>query len=287
MQINSREQGRSLDRGERKASGGLCPAKCGIVGLRPLFKESLALMRGQTIANVNPRCAHSTSPEGCAHCTVRLVSVCAALSTAELVEIEAMSQSTTVPAKGTLAVEHEPADYVFTITEGMARLVRLLPDGRRQIVGFALPGDFLGLALLDSYDFTAEAIINTRVCRFPRREFVAYVDRKPHLLRRLHEFAAHELSLAQDQMVLLGRRTAEERLAAFFLTLHDRWRRLGHVSVTLQLPMGRQDIADYLGLTIETVSRTFTKLVKAKTIVIVPDGVRLLRPDHLQELTAA
>lgn len=134
---------------------------------------------------------------------------------------------------------------------------------------------------------TAEAITPVKVCRFLRSSFLSYIDGKPHLLRRLHEFAGHELSLAQDQMLLLGRKTAEEKVAAFLVNLQARYARIGPMSVTVALPMGRQDIADYLGLTIETVSRTLTKLAREKTILIVPDGVRLLSAERLDHLTAA
>jgi CRP/FNR family transcriptional regulator len=162
-----------------------------------------------------------------------------------------------------------------------------LADGRRQVVGFALPGDFLGLALMDRYGVTAEAVSETKVCSFARSAFLGYVDSRPHLLRRLHEFAGHELSLAQDQMLLLGRRTAEEKVAAFLLNLQMRYGRIGKISVNVPLPMSRQDIADYLGLTIETVSRTLTKLAREKALLIVPDGVRLLSAERLEQLAAA
>jgi CRP/FNR family transcriptional regulator len=217
---------------------------------------------------------------------VRLVSVCAALSPAELQEMETMSHGGRDAAREVLASQGAAAENVFTVTEGVVRLYRLLADGRRQVLGFALPGDFLGLSLFDVYGFSADAVTDTTVCRFPRKAFVSYVDQRPHLMRRLHEFASHELSLAQDQMVLLGRRNADERVAAFLIALRDRLRRLGHSSPSLPVPMSRQDIADYLGLTIETVSRTFTKLAKAKFIVIVPDGVRLLRENMLEQLAA-
>lgn len=175
----------------------------------------------------------------------------------------------------------------MALDDGVVRLYKSLPDGRRQIMGFALPGDFLGLALMDRYGVTAEAITPVKVCRFQRSSFVSFIDDKPHLLRRLHEFAGHELSLAQDQMLLLGRKTAEEKVAAFLINLQARFARIGPMSVTIALPMGRQDIADYLGLTIETVSRTLTKLARDKTILIVPDGVRLLSSERLDHLTAA
>ena len=125
-----------------------------------------------------------------------------------------------------------------------------------------------------------------KVCRFARSTFLACIEGKPHLLRRLHEFAGHELSLAQDQMLLLGRRTAEEKVAAFLINLQARYARIGAASVTVPLPMSRQDIADYLGLTIETVSRSLTKMARAKSLVIVPDGVRLVARETLERLVA-
>jgi CRP/FNR family transcriptional regulator len=204
-----------------------------------------------------------------------------------LLALEAMAGDTAFAAKETLFIQGEEADAVYTITAGMARLYKLLPDGRRQIVGFALPGDFLGLAMRERYGFSADAVEPIVACRFSRRAYSAFVDARPHLLRRLHEFATHELTLAQDQMMLLGRRTAEEKLVSFLLHMRDRWARLGRASATVPLPMSRQDIADFLGLTIETVSRTFTKLAKDKAIAIVPDGVRLMNLERLETLAAA
>lgn len=243
-------------------------------------------MGQQPIASLRACVHYDAEARSCAECSVRLISVCSALSPAELQEMETMSHAGRYAAREVLVSQGTAADNVFTVTEGVVRLYRLLSDGRRQVLGFALPGDFLGLSLFDVYGFSADAVTDTNVCRFPRKSFVSYVDQRPHLMRRLHEFASHELSLAQDQMVLLGRRTAEERVAAFLIALRDRLKRLGHTSPSLPIPMGRQDIADYLGLTIETVSRTFTKLTKAKSIVVVPDGVRLLQESELEQLAA-
>jgi len=234
-----------------------------------------------------PDCKHGRSVNGCDDCKVRLFSVCAVLDPAELEQLDELSHVKIFAPKTMLFDQDAMAGSVFNVTEGIVRLYKSLPDGRRQIVGFALPGDFLGLALMDRYGMAAEAVTQVKVCRFARPAFVTYVDGKPHLLRRLHEFAGHELSLAQDQMLLLGRRTAEEKVAAFLLNLQTRYRRIGSTSVTVPLPMSRQDIADYLGLTIETVSRTLTKLAKEKVLVVVPDGVRLLSLDRLDQLAAA
>ena len=218
---------------------------------------------------------------------MRLISVCAALEPEELLTLEQMAQPAEFPARETLFLQGDEADSVYNITQGVARLYKLLPDGRRQIVGFALPGDFLGLAMRERYGFSADAVELIVACRFARTAYSALVDEKPHLLRRLHEFATHELTLAQDQMMLLGRRTAEEKVVSFLLLMRGRWAKLGRPSVTVPLPMSRQDIADFLGLTIETVSRTFTKLAKDRTIVIVPDGVRLMNLERLESLAAA
>src|SRR4030095_16325119 len=99
--------------------------------------------------------------------------------------------------------------------------------------GFLWPGCLLGLALSDRYPFSADAVEPVTACRFARGAFSALVDEKPHLLRRLHEAATHELGLAHDHMVLLGRRTAEEKVAAFVIGLRERWRRLGGSLVTI------------------------------------------------------
>lgn len=240
-----------------------------------------------TCAGEKGDCKHGRSENGCDDCKVRLFSVCGALEPSELDELDRISQVKNFAAKTMLFDQGALAGSVFNVTEGTVRLYKSLPDGRRQIVGFALPGDFLGLALMDRYGVAAEAVTPVRVCRFSRAAFLSYVDGKPHLLRRLHEFAGHELSLAQDQMLLLGRRTADEKVAAFLLNLQARYGRIGSMSVNVPLPMSRQDIADYLGLTIETVSRTLTKLAKEKALVVVPDGVRLLSIDRLDQLTAA
>jgi CRP/FNR family transcriptional regulator, anaerobic regulatory protein len=232
-------------------------------------------------------CKHGRSANGCDDCKVRLFSVCGALEASELDELDRISQSKTFAPNAMLFEQGAIAGSVFNVTDGIVRLYKSLPDGRRQIVGFALPGDFLGLALMDRYGVAAEAVTNVRACRFARTAFLGFVDDKPHLLRRLHEFAGHELSLAQDQMLLLGRRSAEEKVAAFLLNLQKRYGRIGAMSVTVPLPMTRQDIADYLGLTIETVSRTFAKFAREKIIINVPDGVRLTGIERLDQLTAA
>ena len=114
-----------------------------------------------------------------------------------------------------------------------------------------------------------------------------FVADKPHLLRRINELVIRELGQAQDHMVLLGRRSAEEKVASFLVGWRVRLARLGDATNTLPLPMGRQDIADFLGLTIETVSRTLTRLERDGVIEIVPGGIRLVDLERVEVLAAA
>ncbi len=187
----------------------------------------LMSVSGQCVASEKSACKHNRGESGCAECSVRLISVCGALELSELEALERISHVTAFAPKAMLFDQGALANHVFNVTEGVVRLYKSLPDGRRQIMGFALPGDFLGLALMDRYGVTAEAVTPVRVCRFGRPAFLSYVDDKPHLLRRLHEFAGHELSLAQDQMLLLGRKTAEEKVAAFLINMQSRYSRTG------------------------------------------------------------
>lgn len=231
-------------------------------------------------------CGHASVLD-CHHCQVRNLSVCSALDPEEIDELHRYGRTINVTAKSTLFEQDESADNVFNLTAGAVRLYKLLPDGRRQVVGFALPGDFLGLAMSEQNVFSADALTQVTACQFSRNTFSDLLDRKPKLLRRLHDIASHELSLAQDQMVILGRRTAEEKIAAFLIGLRNRWAKVNGASVHVPLPMTRQDIGDFLGLTVETVSRMLTRFARDKAIVIVPDGVRLLDVERMERLAAS
>lgn len=223
----------------------------------------------------------------CAECGVRNVSVCAALQPDELDALNRLSDKARFEPKETLFMQGDEAAAVYNVTCGTLRLYKLLPDGRRQIVGFLLPGDFIGLSLSERYGFSADAIDHVTACRFDRSAFVGFVDSKPHLLRRLHEAATHELTVAQDHMVLLGRRTADEKVASFLLTMRERLRRLGGSAITIPLPMTRQDLADHLGLTLETVSRIVSRFARDKIVLVVPDGLRIMDPERLEAIGAS
>ena len=184
----------------------------------------------------------------------------------------------------TIFDQDEPAANVLNITSGAVRLSKLLADGHRQVLGFALPGDFLGLSMSERNAFSADTLVATTACRFSRERFSILLDNKPHLLRRLHTMVSHELSLAQDQMVILGRRSAEQRMAAFLVTMSERWNRISGAKAYVPLPMTRRDIGDFLGITVETASRQITQFARQKVLVVAPDGVRLLDASRLERI---
>lgn len=218
----------------------------------------------------------------CEACEVRDIAVCGALAVGQLPALSAIAAGRRLEAGRTLFQEGDAADDVFTVTAGTLKLFKLMSDGRRQITGYLLPGDFLGLAYGDTYVFSAEAISDSTLCRFPRQQFLRLLDQFPAMEQELLGRASSELAAAQEQMLLLGRKTARERLATFILGLATRID--AGRGASLRLPLNRTDIADFLGLTIETVSRTFTQLRK-EGLIAVPDKqhVVLLAPQALEE----
>jgi CRP/FNR family nitrogen fixation transcriptional regulator len=152
--------------------------------------------------------------------------------------------------------EGEPAEYVYQVIRGGVRSYKLLNDGRRQIGAFHLPGDVFGLESGSAHRLTAEAIVETTVRMVKRRALEAAAKSDVEVACTLWRMTATELRHAEDLMLLLGRKTAAERVATFLLEMDRRISTAGMFA----LPMGRGDIADYLGLTLETVSRTLSQL---------------------------
>lgn len=154
------------------------------------------------------------------------------------------------------------AQHIFEITEGVLRIFTIIGDGRRVITGFLYAGDMVGLSLKNVYLYSAEAVTPVKVRRLTRKAFQDAIENSPELRPQLFSLMCDEMAAAQDQMVLLSRKSAEERLCSFLLMIGRRQSCSHEVPRTVELPMSRQDIADYLGLTIETVSRTVTKLIQ-------------------------
>jgi CRP-like cAMP-binding protein len=168
--------------------------------------------------------------------------------------------------------ENEPADYLYKIVSGTVRTYKVLIDGRRQVGAFYLPGDMFGLETGNEHSFSAEAISDCKIIVIKRSAVLALAARDNEVARQMWELTARELHRVQEHSLVLIK-SAEERVAGFLLEMAER----GAGSGTVELPMSRQDIADYLGLTIETISRTLKHLEDAATIEVAKRRSILLR----------
>ena len=167
--------------------------------------------------------------------------------------------------------ENEPADYLYKVVSGSVRTYKILSDGRRQVGGFYLPGDIFGLEFADEHTLSAEAISDAKVLVVKSSALSALAARDPSVAQQLFALTGRELHRVQDRILLLIK-NARERVASFLLEMAER----ASENNTIELPMSRQDIADYLGLTIETVSRTLTSLETASAIEVSPSSRRIV-----------
>jgi CRP/FNR family transcriptional regulator len=172
------------------------------------------------------------------------------------------AQVRVVERKEHVFLEGDDATHIFKVEAGHVCIYRLLADGRRQIVDFAFAGDFIGLGANGQHTTNAQASERTRLRSIRASELRNVVRENPRLGLELYEAMSNELSAARELLVSVCQRTAQERVAGFLLAIAQRNARRGEDASCVVLPMTRTDIADYLGLTIETVSRTFTKLRK-------------------------
>ncbi|MEX1152424.1 helix-turn-helix domain-containing protein [Parvibaculum sp.] len=159
------------------------------------------------------------------------------------------------------------AMFSYRVASGAVRLCKLFSDGRRQIADFCLPNDYFGFAWTDEYALTAEAVSDVVLVRYPRKQIERLEQVSSSLREHLTALLHRNLSSAQDHILMLGRQTVRERVASFLLLMLKRQGYEGSNGDRLDLPMGRQDIADYLGLTIETVCRALSDLKRAGIIV--------------------
>lgn len=183
-----------------------------------------------------------------------------------------------------LFFEGDAAKHLFEVVEGSLRIFKIISDGRRVITGFLHAGDIIGVSLKDRYLYSAETVTDTRIRRISRKSFDAEVANSPDLRPEVFARLCDEMAAAQEQMVLLSRKNAEERVCSF---LRKELLRVceERADLVIELPMTRLDIADYLGLTIETVSRTMTKLNNKG--IVAPAGrhsIRILKRSALTQL---
>lgn len=166
--------------------------------------------------------------------------------------------------------EKEAAEYVYQVKSGAVRSYKLLSDGRRQIGAFHLAGDIFGLENGSEHRFTAEAVVDTTVRLIKRQSLETVAESDAVVARNLLSMTTSNLQHAEDHMLLLGRKTSLERVAAFLLEMDKRLTAAG----VMALPMSRRDIADYLGLTLETVSRALSRLHDLGALIFIGNNQR-------------
>jgi CRP/FNR family transcriptional regulator len=228
---------------------------------------------------------NSDIPKICQACEARHRGICGALTPGELTQLARTTRQTRITAGQELMAESEPSSGYANVMSGVIKLSKMLADGRQQIVGLQFAPDFLGRPFARDNPVTAEAASNVGLCRFSKSAIDALLADSPDLEHRMYQQTLRELDEARDWMVTLGRKTAAEKVASFLYLIAT------HIDPTVndtsssarfELPLTRADIADFLGLTIETVSRQLTKLRTDKVIeithnrqVLIPDLDRL------------
>lgn len=223
----------------------------------------------------------------CADCAIRDRAVCTYCAPSELNLLDGIkSYRSFRPGQEIVAAGEETA-FLGSVVEGVVSLSKTLADGRRQMVGLMFASDFVGRPMRPIADYDATAVTDVTLCMFSRAQFESLLRNTPALEKRLLEMTLNELDAARDWMLLLGRKTAREKIATFLLILSRRITVLSNADAdgnrVIELPLTREAMADYLGLTIETVSRQFSALKREGVIelrdsrhVVIPDIANLL-----------
>jgi CRP/FNR family transcriptional regulator len=228
-----------------------------------------------------------TTPHECSDCPIRHRAVCARCDSVELTQLEQMKYYRSFPAGQTVIWSGDPMEFVASVVTGIASLTQTMEDGRTQMVGLLLPSDFVGRPGRRSSPYNVTATTDLLMCCFRKKPFEELMLRTPHVGQRLLEMTLDELDAAREWMLVLGRKTAREKIASLLAIIGRRDAALGMGKpggkVVFDLPLTREAMADYLGLTLETVSRQMSGLKRdgvielgGKRSIIVPDFDRLV-----------
>lgn len=195
------------------------------------------------------------------------------------------SQEMNFEPEESLFFEGDDADYIYEVVEGVVRSSKVLMDGRRQVLNFCYPGEMIGISHDRRYHCDCDAVSRVKVRLYRRNTSHGDVAKDPEFYARLLKNAAAEVNSMQEHFLMLGRKTAMEKLASFLVAVMNRQEHRRGQPIELELPMKRSDIADFLGMTIETVSRNLTKLRKLKVIELPnTHTVRICRAEELRSL---
>ncbi|OAV55016.1 transcriptional regulator [Rhizobium sp. WYCCWR10014] len=223
-------------------------------------------------------------PVACRSCQARHGVVCGVLSSGQLKDLGRHSLRRKVDAGCEIIAQGSESSFYSNIMRGVVKLCKVMPDGRQQIVGLQFAPDFVGRPYVRESTLSAEAATDAEICVFPRNLIDRMISETPELQRSLHDQALKELDAAREWMLTLGRRTAEEKVASLLDLIATHAEPQTATSTAFDLPLSRAEIADFLGLTIETVSRQMTRLRKSRIIrienfrhIVVPDMDELER----------
>ena len=221
----------------------------------------------------------------CERCPARESLLCSSMKGEDILALDEVAQRITVPDGAYLFNEEDPTDYVYNVRSGMAVLERFSTDGRRQIMAFLYGGDYVGLIPDEISSVAARALGPLEACRWHIKDIDKLMVPYPELAHRLRHIGMRVLATIMKQVFILGCRNAQEKLAFFLIHMERRQRRVLGDTGVLKLPMTRIDIADFLGIADETVSRTFTQMRQQKLIELLePNEVRILDHNRLEKL---
>ncbi len=227
------------------------------------------------------------SAPNCGDCPIRHRAVCARCEADELARLEQMKYYRSFQAGQTVIWSGDRMDFVASVVSGIATLTHTMEDGRRQMVGLLLPSDFVGRPGRSAAAYDVTAATDLVMCCFRKKPFEEMMTETPHVAQRLLEMTLDELDAAREWMLLLGRKTAREKIASLLAIIarRDATLKLKPVSgsIIFDLPLTREEMADYLGLTLETVSRQMSALKRDEVIdlegkrrVLIPDFEKLV-----------
>ena len=243
--------------------------------------------RENALTQINQKSPGHETGERCGECPIRYRAVCAHCETDELALLETMKFYRSFEPGQPIVWGGEQMDFVGSVISGVAALTQTLEDGRTQMVGLLLPSDFLGRPSRDVAAYNATAATRVVMCCFRRKPFEQMMRQTPHVAHRLLEMTLDELDAAREWMLLLGRKTAREKIASFIAIIARReaalLKRNPGGRMRIELLLTREAMADYLGLTLETVSRQISALkrdgvieLEGKRTIVLPDFGRLV-----------
>lgn len=212
------------------------------------------------------------APKSCTACPIRQRAICSRCSGVELSHLDRIKYYKTYAAGTSVVLMGDEMGFVASVVTGVASLSRSMSDGRMQMVGLLLPSDFIGRPGRNTAAFDVTAVSELTLCHFQKKPFEALVRETPNVQERLVEIALDELDAAREWMLLLGRKTAREKIASFLMISARRLGRKEDGTLRMDLPLTRDAMSDYLGLTIETVSRQMAALKRDGVLVL--DGAR-------------